>query len=419
MPPLYAENSLSDASQSFGASASVSAHATDSKDGARDDSGSRFSRLLLQNKSEFYEVMLAQVQAVIRQQEECYDDEEEEEAFSDVHQNGSSFSPPSFTPNPGFSGTALAPGMSGEAIQKRNGADDLPSSRGFCCSPHIHGMSDAVGYNGNGCSPCSLPVARKESSRTSEQEVEGYCGSNIQHDLRVTSQEDAFSGFHESKVDEKGNIPPTSPGNAEVLTSNRIDSHQVTEDLPQLLAGGNRMLNMANLLPRNKALGLPLDEGVEIDYSLKVQSLLKASHKENTRSSDLLFQHCLSDLSTLSLPPSGLNTMLLTANLWGLEHSMDENVHQADVIGMKYLQGVPSSATGVADNNPASGRNALSPTTGKYRIIVMLQVSGHTNCPHIFLMILYTVTLWCFCSLLSFQMGFGVGSIMFFVYLPK
>jgi len=45
------------------------------------------------------------------------------------------------------------------------------------------------------------------------------------------------------------------------------------------------------------------------------------------------------EVSLLSLPPSGINTMLLTAGLWGLDLSMDEDLHQADLIDRKYLQG--------------------------------------------------------------------------------
>ena len=55
------------------------------------------------------------------------------------------------------------------------------------------------------------------------------------------------------------------------------------------------------------------------------------------------------DLSLLSLPPSGIHTMLLTAGLWGLDLSMDEEFHQADLIGKKYLQGTPSPATAAGE----------------------------------------------------------------------
>ena len=64
------------------------------------------------------------------------------------------------------------------------------------------------------------------------------------------------------------------------------------------------------------------------------------------------------DLSLLSLPPSGIHTMLLTAGLWGLDLSMDEEFHQADLIGKKYLQGTPSPATAAGEG----GRRNPGPT---------------------------------------------------------
>ena len=81
------------------------------------------------------------------------------------------------------------------------------------------------------------------------------------------------------------------------------------------------------------------------------------------------------EVSLLSAPPSGINTMLLTAGLWGLDLSMDEDLHQADLIDRKYLQGTPDYGLrggvvrgGGGSGHIDSGHGALQLGFGKYWI---------------------------------------------------
>lgn len=78
------------------------------------------------------------------------------------------------------------------------------------------------------------------------------------------------------------------------------------------------------------------------DPSFNLHSILHSSSYSNGRSSERSPQ----DVSLLSLPPSGINTMLLTAGLWGLDLSVDEDLHHADLIGKKYLHGLPGATSG-------------------------------------------------------------------------
>lgn len=367
---LLAANSPSVTFQSFGESASRSGEAAGYEEDEQDENDrSPLSRLLIQNESEFYKVMLAQVQAVIKQQDE---EEEEEEGFSSVHRHESS-SPPLFTPSHGLSSSTRALGASEEVARGKHGAMEY----------NIHLRNGSLRRDIEpGRSTCSLPSMWKEES---SRAVNGHCISNMpgEHGQRTISRGGAFSGNHECNVDidDRSHIFPTPPYSAKKCCSNGHDSRQAPigkhqlhstghspyKDSSQLLKDENKRLNMANCAPHDP-LGLPLDDGVDSNCSHTVLSLPRSRHKEN-KCTDGLYQQCLADMSLLSLPPSGVNTMLLTAGLWGLDYSMDENVHQADLIGMKYLHGMPSAATGGGGNYCGCGRPASNgaelPTTGE------------------------------------------------------
>ena len=348
LPVLLAANSPSVTSQSFGESASINGGPADYEEVKQDanDDVSPFSRLLIQNESEFYEVMLAQIQTVIKQQNE--EEEEEEEGFSSIRQQGSS-SPPSFTPSCGLSSSIRDLGMSGKAAHEKRDAVECnghTGSDGLC--------SDISGEPGH--STCSLPLMRMEPFRTTCLNSSNHCVSKVlgQHGKRTISSEDAYQ---KCNVDDESDVFPVPPYNTKKCYSDGHDSLQapvVDEVLLQStghtpyrdssqFADENRRLNLA-ICPTHNPMGVSLDVGS--NYSLNLQSLLRTPHTEDTKCTDMLYQQCLSDISLLSLPPSGVNTMLLTAGLWGLNYSMDENVHQADLIGMKYLQGTSSAASG-------------------------------------------------------------------------
>ncbi len=144
-----------------------------------------------------------------------------------------------------------------------------------------------------------------------------------------------------SKVQEPVDVGPKVKNVSETLRGNS----KASSDLSLCLG------NVVESMPAKSSSGMHASSAN--DPSFNLHSILHSSSISNGRSSERSPQ----DISLLSLPPSGINTMLLTAGLWGLDLSVDEDLHHADLIGKKYLHRLPSVAS--AGDSVGAGNSSL------------------------------------------------------------